>query len=203
MKLWDLMVEGGQKWSERLGVCDPRVRGALLFICMVAGLYWHFSNFLWLCKVFLQTFLHLANQFCNLKVIPKLGCDFAAISKLGDHFAEKWHVHRPFLKLGAFSQRGVDFVEEGNSRSPFRSLKVISQLIGDFAAISKLGDHFIAISKLKSDFAGVSQLQNEGNCAANGTRVPKSGFAAAKHPSKWRLGCEIPVQLCALVFKRP
>ena len=121
----------------------------------------------------------------------------------------------------------MDFVEEGNSRSPFRSLKVISQLIGDFAAISKLGDHFIAISKLKSDFAGVSQLQNEGNCAANGTRVPKSGFAAvsklrneencaangtrvpkigfavAKHPSKWRLGCEILAQLCALVFKRP
>nr|CAN63762.1 hypothetical protein VITISV_005216 [Vitis vinifera] len=115
-------------------------------------------------------------NFCNLKVIPKLGGDFAAISKFGDHFAEKWHVHRPFLKLGAFSQRGVDFVEEGNSRSPFRSLKVISQLIGDFAAISKLRDHFIAISKLKSDFAGVSQLQNEGNYAANGTRVPKIGL---------------------------
>ena len=82
-----------------------------------------------------------------------LGGDFAAISKLGDDFAEKWHVHRPFLKLGAFSQ-----------------------LIGDFAAISKLGDHFIAISKLKSDFAGVSQLQNEGNYAANGTRVPKIGL---------------------------
>ncbi|WJZ90861.1 hypothetical protein VitviT2T_009978 [Vitis vinifera] len=130
--------------------------------------------------MFLQITLHFASQFCNLKAISKLGGDFATISKLGDHFAEKWHVHRPFLKLGAFSQ-----------------------LIGDFAAISKLGDHFIAISKLKSDFAGVSQLQNEGNCAANGTRVPKSGFAAAKHPFKWRLGCEIPVQLCALVFKRP
>ena len=122
-------------------------------------------------------------NFCNLKVIPKLGGDFAAISKFGDHFAEKWHVHRPFLKLGAFSQQGVDFVEEGNSRSPFRSLKVISQLKGDFAA--------------------VSELQNEGNYAAKWHSCAKSGFAAAKHPSKWHLGCEILAQLCALVFKRP
>ena len=68
-------------------MCDPRVRGALLFICMVAGLYWHFSNFLWLCKVFLQTFLNYASLFRNLKAISKLGGDFAAISKLGDHFA--------------------------------------------------------------------------------------------------------------------
>ena len=30
LELWALMVLGGQKWSERLGVCDPRVRGALL-----------------------------------------------------------------------------------------------------------------------------------------------------------------------------
>ena len=81
------MVLGGQKWSERLGVCDPRVRGALLFICMVAGLYWHFSNFLWLCKVFLQTFLHFASQFRNLKAISKLGGDYAAILEFGDHFA--------------------------------------------------------------------------------------------------------------------
>ena len=134
-------------------MCDPRVHRALLFRCMIVRLCWHFSNFSWLCKVFLQIFLHFASQFCNLKAISKLGGDFATISKLGDHFAEKWHVHRPFLKLGAFSQQGVDFVEEGNSRSPFRSLKVISQLIGDFVAISKLRDHFIAISKLKSDFA--------------------------------------------------
>ena len=63
-----------------------------------------------------------------------LGGDFAAILKFGDHFAEKWHVHKPFLKLGAFSQRGVDFVEEGNCRSPFRSLKVILQPKIDFAA---------------------------------------------------------------------
>ena len=124
-----------------------------------------------------------ASQFRNLKAFSMLGGDFAAILKFGDHFAEKWHFRRPFLKLGAFSQRGVDFVEEGNSRSPFRSLKVISQL--------------------KGDFTGVSQLQNEGNCAAKWHSCAKSGFAAAKHPSKWRLGCEIPVQLCALVFKWP
>ena len=59
------------------------------------------------------------------------------------------------------------------------------------------------VSQLKGDFAAVSQLQNEENYAANGTRVPKIGFAAVKHPSKWRLGCEIPVQLCALAFKQP
>ena len=67
-------------------MCDPRVFGALLFRCMVAGLCWHFSNLPWLCKVFLQTFLHFASQFRNLKAISMLGGDFAAISKFGDHF---------------------------------------------------------------------------------------------------------------------
>ena len=141
-------------------MCDPRVRRALLFRCMVADLCWHFSNFPWLCKVFLQTFLHFASQFLNLKAISKLGGDFAAISKLGDHFA-------------------------GNGQ--FRSPKVISQRRNIFAA------HFVAIS----------QLEMRGTVLQNGTRVPKSGFTAAKHPSKWRLGCEIPAQLCTLVFKRP
>ena len=153
------------------------MRGALLFICMVTGLCWHFSNFPWLCKVFSPTSLNYASQFLNLKAISKLGGDFAAISKLGGYFAEKWHFRRPFLKLGAFSQRGVDFVEEGNSRSPFRSLKVISQPYRRF--------------------------KMRGTVLQNGTRVLKSGFAAAKHPSKWRLGCEIPAQLCTLVFKPP
>ena len=87
LELWALMVLGGQKWNERLSVCDPRVRGALLFICMVAGLCWHFSNFPWLCKVFLQTSLHFASQFRNSKAISTFGGDFVAISKLGDHFA--------------------------------------------------------------------------------------------------------------------
>ena len=148
-------------------MCDPRVCGALLFRCMVMGLCWNFSNFPWLCKVFLQTFLHFASQFCNLKAISMLGGDFAAISKFGDDFA------------------------------------AISKFGDHFTAISKLGDHFIAISQLKSDFAVVSQLRNEGNYAAKWHSCAKSGFAAAKHPSKWRLGCEIPAQLCALVFKRP
>ena len=115
LELWDLMVLGGQKWSERLGVCDPRVRGSLFFRCMVAGLCWHFSNFPWLCKVFLQTFLHFASQFRNLKAISKLGGDFAAISKLGDHFA-------------AISKLRDHFAEKWLFRRPFRSLKVISQL---------------------------------------------------------------------------
>ena len=89
--------------------------------------------------------------------------------------------HDTPFRLWFVSIEVVNFVEEGNSCSPFLSLKVIS--------------------KLKGDFAAISQLRNEGNCAANGTRVPKIGFAAVKHPSKWRLGCEIPVQLCALAFK--
>ena len=110
------MVLGGQKWSERLSVCDPRVRGALLFRCMVAGLCWHFSNFPWLCKVFLQTFLHFASQFRNLKAISKLGGDFAAILKLGDHFAAKWEFHRE----GGFSQPNL-FVSTPN-RAPFEAM---------------------------------------------------------------------------------
>ena len=149
LELWALMVLGGQKWSERLHVCDLSER-AFLFRCMVVRLYWHFHNFPWLHKVFLQTFLHFVSQFRNLKAILKLRGDFAAISKLGDDFTAKWHFRRPF-----------------------RSLKVISR------------------------------LRNECMGLPNGTRVTKSGFAAAKHPSKWRLGCEIPTQLCTLFFKRP
>ena len=87
-------------------MCDPRVHGSLLFRCMVAGLYWHFHNFSWLCKVFLQTSLHFASQFCNLKAISTFGGDFPAISKLGG-----------------------DFTVEKYFRSPFRNSKVISQLI--------------------------------------------------------------------------
>ena len=63
---------------------------------MVAELCWHFSNFPWLCKVFLQTFLHFASQFRNLKAISKLGGDFAAILKLGDHFAGNGQFRSPF-----------------------------------------------------------------------------------------------------------
>ena len=55
-------------------------------------------------------------------------------------------------------------------------LQTIFEAWSIFAAILKLGDHFASISKLKSDFTGVSQLQNEGNYAANGTRVPKIGL---------------------------
>ena len=147
-------------------MCDPRVWGALLFICMVVRLCWHFSNFSWLCKVFLQTFLHFASQFFNLKAISKLGGDFTALSKFRDHFAEKWHVHRPFLKLGAFSQRGVDFVEEGNSRSPFRSLKVISQVYRSFKMRRIVLQNGTRVPKV------VSQLRNT---------LP-NGVSAAKFP---------------------
>ncbi|WKA12923.1 hypothetical protein VitviT2T_030266 [Vitis vinifera] len=63
------------------------VRGLVCVIPGCAGLCWHFSNFPWLCKVFLQTSLHFASQFRNLKAISKLGGHFAAISKPGDDFA--------------------------------------------------------------------------------------------------------------------
>nr|CAN78630.1 hypothetical protein VITISV_042850 [Vitis vinifera] len=40
------------------------------------------------------------------------------------------------------------------------------------------------------DFATISQLRNECTGLQNGTRVPKGGFAAAKHLSKWLIDCE-------------
>ena len=38
-------------------------------------------------------------------------------------------------------------------------------------------------------FAAVSQLRNEGHCAAEWHSCAKIGFAAAKHPAKWRISC--------------
>ena len=39
------------------------------------------------------------------------------------------------------------------------------------------------------DFAAISQLRNEGHCAAKWHSCAKIGFAAAKHPAKWRISC--------------
>ena len=58
----------------------------------------------------------------------------------------------------------VDFVEEGNSHSPFCNSKVISQPYRSF--------------------------EMRGTVLQNGTRVPKSGFAVEKHPAEWGFGCE-------------
>ena len=147
-------------------MCDPRVCRALLFRCMIVRLCWHFSNFSWLCKMFLQITLHFASQFCNLKAISKLGGDFATISKLGDHFAGNGQFRSPFLKLGAFSQQEVDFVEEGNSRSPFRNLKVISQVYHSFKMRGIVLQMALVCQKV------VSQLRNT---------LP-NGVSAAKFP---------------------
>ena len=38
--------------------------------------------------------------------------------------------------------------------------------------------------------ASISQLRNGRTALRSGTRVPKGGFAATKHPSKWHIGCE-------------
>ena len=46
------------------------------------------------------------------------------------------------------------------------------------------------ISQRRVNFTTISQLQNEGTELRNGTRVPIGGFAAAKPPAKWGLGCE-------------
>ena len=40
-------------------------------------------------------------------------------------------------------------------------------------------------------FTAISQLRNECTGLPNGTHVPKSGFAAAKYPTKWSFGSEI------------
>ena len=96
--------------------------------------------------------LKLEDHFVS---ILNLGDHFVAISKFGNHLATKWEFRSPFFKLEAFLQQGVDFAEEGNFCSPFRSCEM-----------------------------GVRVLQS-------GTRVPKGGFEAAKHPSKGGHGCEI------------
>ena len=78
-------------------MCDLRVHGALLFRYMVAGLCWHFGNFPWLRKVFLQTPLHFTSQFCNLEAISQQKGNFAG--GFAAHFAvakwaleaAKWH----------------------------------------------------------------------------------------------------------------
>ena len=45
----------------------------------------------------------------------------------------------------------------------------------------------------RGGFAAISQLWNECMGLPNGTRVPKSGFAATKYSSKWSFGCEIGI----------
>ena len=159
-------------------MCDPRVRRALLFRCMVAELCWHFSNFSWLCKVFLQTFLYFASQFCNLKVISKLGGDFAAISKLGDHFIAIWKFENHLATNSHFRSKwriwqGVamglrkHFAAGCHFRSPFRSCKM------------GLGGCEMALVCQR----GVSQMRN----------TLRNGTLAAK----------FPLVLCAFIFKRP
>ena len=70
-------------------MCDLSER-ALLFRCMVVGLYWHFRNFPWLCKVFLQTSLHFASHFYSLEVILYLGDHLAAKGKKEKYFCSPW-----------------------------------------------------------------------------------------------------------------
>ena len=102
-------------------MCDPRVCGVLLFRCMVAGLCWHFFNFSWLCKVFLQTSLHFASQFRNLKAISTFRGDFAAISKLGGDFAAEKYFRRPFRSLEVISQPISQLRNEENCAAKWHS----------------------------------------------------------------------------------
>ena len=65
--------------------------------------------------------LKLGDHFIT---ISKFGNHFTSIWKFGNHLATKWKFRSPFLKLGAFSQRGIDFAEEGNFCSPFHSCEM-------------------------------------------------------------------------------
>ena len=78
--------------------------------------------------MFLQTSLHFASQFHNLKAILKLGGDFAAISKLGGHFAGNGQFRRPFFEAGSIFAVVGGFHRGGEFSQP------ISQLKSDFAA---------------------------------------------------------------------
>nr|CAN64809.1 hypothetical protein VITISV_042591 [Vitis vinifera] len=64
---------------------------------------------------------------------------------------------------------------------PFRSLEVISQ---PFRSLEIISQPFRSSKP-------ISQLRNECMGLRNGTRVPKGGFAVAKHPAKWGFSCEI------------
>ena len=96
---------------------------------------------------------------------------------------------------------------------PFYSLEIILQLKGknkhkkeDRIPFFNLGNCFRnggSILQRRGFLQPISQLRNGHMALRSGTCVPKGGFAAAKHPSKWLIGCEIPAQLCAFVFKRP
>ena len=109
---------GALSWSYWIWWFKEVSNGVRGLVCVIPGCAGLSSSYAWLqgsigilatsfgfAKCFCKPSSISQVNFCNLKVIPKLGGDFAAISKFGDHFAEKWHVHRLFLKLGAFSQR--------------------------------------------------------------------------------------------------
>ena len=98
--------------------------------------------------------------------ILKLENHFIAIWKLGDYFIAIWKFENHLVAKGHF-------------RSTWRIWQGVAM---------GLRNHFAA----KWDFRSrvpfsqpISQLQNEGTVLRNGTRVPKGGFAAAKHPAKF------------------
>ena len=122
------MVLRGLKWCERLRVCDLRVRGSLLFRCMVAWLCWHFCNFPWLHKVLSQTspisqvnfaaWRPFRSPFRSCEIVV-WGCEMAlmcqrGVSQLrngfigGEAWATKW-----FRSGGPFSQQNLDFAKGG------------------------------------------------------------------------------------------
>ena len=73
-----------------------------------------------------------------------------------------------------FSQQMVDFAVRGGFRSGW--------------AFSQQMVHIAASGGFHSGWAflqPISQLQNEGGGLRNGTHVPRGGFAAAKHPTKF------------------
>ena len=66
---------------------------------------------------------------------------------------------------------------------------------GRFKFLQWRGD-FVAGGQFRSGWAflqPILQLQNEERGLQNGTRVPRSGFAAAKPVAKWGYGCDIGI----------
>ena len=166
---------------------------------MVTGLWWHFSNFTWLCKVFLQTFLHFASQFHNLKAISKLGGHFAAILKLGDHFAAKWHFRRPFHSLKVISQPKAIFAAHfAAAKWVYRASKWYACAKKWFRSWETPCEMGLWLRKLGVftlwHFAAVLQLRNEGHYGAKCHSCAKIWFRNCKTP------CEMGLWLRNFLF---
>ncbi|RVW70542.1 hypothetical protein CK203_059245 [Vitis vinifera] len=127
-----------------------RVRGALLFRCMVVELCWHFSNFPWFSKVFFANLPPFRLQ--NGTRVPKVVSQSRNTLRNGALAA----------KLGIFTLWS------------FAAVSQLQNTLRNGALPAKMGSSCFGGSQLfRSCKMRVTVLRN-------GTRVPKSGFIAAK-----------------------